>query len=71
MSRVVLTASDGMIYTNGTDGGKVVYLVEGDTGEGWYEAPEAEFIASLESGVPYGQISDSRALDILLGGGGA
>lgn len=69
MSRIVLTAADGMVYTNGTDGGKVIYLAEGETGEGWYEVPEDEYIRAFEGGVPVGQISDSEALAILMGGG--
>lgn len=68
MGRIVLTASDGMVYTDGVDGGKVIYIAEGKTADGWYETPEAEFIASIESGVPIGQISDTEALRIITGG---
>ena len=68
MERVILTASAGMMYTNGIDGGKTVYLAVGQTADGWYEIPEAEFIESIETGVPIGQISDSEALTIITGG---
>lgn len=71
MERVILTASEGMVYTNGVDGGKVVYLAEGLTAGGWYEVPEEDFINAVESGVPIGQISDREALGIILGGGTA
>ena len=70
MERVILTASEGMVYTNGVDGGKVVYLAEGLTAGGWYEVPEEDFINAVESGVPIGHISDGEALDILSGGNG-
>lgn len=70
MERIVLRASDGMVYTNGTDGGKVVYLAVGESGDGWYEVPEAEYIAAVEHGVPIGEISDREALDIITGTGG-
>jgi len=55
MDRIVLTASDGMVYTDGVNGGKIVYLAEGETADGWYEIPEAEFIASIESGATIGE----------------
>lgn len=59
MGRVVLTASDGMVYTNGTDGGKIVYLAEGQTADGWYEISEAEYIAAVESGVSIGEATEA------------
>jgi len=68
MDRVVLTASEGMYYTDGHDGGKVVYLAEGATADDWYEVPEEEFLAAVEQGIPYGQISDAEALQIITGG---
>ena len=68
MERVILKASEGMVYTNGVDGGMVVYLAEGMSADGWYEVPVEEATAAFESGVPIGQISDSEALNIILGG---
>ena len=43
MEHTVLTASQGMILTDGTDGGKVIYLPDGADAEAWYEIPEADF----------------------------
>ena len=69
MERIILKASEGMVYTDGISGGKVVYLAVGQTADGWwYEVPEADFIAAMESGVPIGHISDSEALSIIVGG---
>ena len=65
MDRVVLTASDGMVYTNGTDGGKVIYLAEGDTGDGWYEVPENDFIPAIEGAFYQVPVADqSEATDV-------
>lgn len=69
MERIVLTASEGMIYTDGISGGKVVYLAEGQTADGWHEILEEEYEAAVQNGVPLGHISDSEALSIILGGG--
>lgn len=69
MERTILRAGEGMVYTNGTDGGKTVYLAVDEDATNWYEIPEDEFIRAFESGVPYGQISDGEALEILMGGG--
>ena len=55
MERIILTASDGMIYTDGVSGGKVIYLAEGQTSDGWYEVPEADYIAAVESGLTVGE----------------
>jgi len=48
MDRVVLTASEGMYYTDGHDGGKVVYLAEGKTADGWYEVSEQAYLQMAE-----------------------
>lgn len=71
MERIVLTASDGMVYTDGLNGGKIVYLSEGQPADGWYEVSEAEYIAAVESGAAIGHIPDREALEIILGGGTA
>lgn len=55
MDRIVLTASAGMVYTDGISGGHVVYLAEGETADGWYEIPEADFIAAFETGATIGE----------------
>lgn len=59
MERVVLTASDGMVYTDGSIGGKIVYLAEGETADKWYEIPENEFVAAVESGVAIGEATEA------------
>lgn len=65
MSRIVLTAAAGMVYTNGTDGGKVIYLAEGETSEGWREIPESEFIPSIEGAFYQVPVADqSEATDV-------
>jgi len=48
MERVILTASDGMVYTDGVSGGKVVYLAEGKTADGWYEVSEQAYLQMAE-----------------------
>lgn len=54
MERSILTASGGMVYTDGISGGKVVYLAEGQSAEGWYEIPEEDFVRAVEQGIPAG-----------------
>ena len=44
MKRRILTASDGMVLTNGTVYGKVIYLAVGADERGWREIPEEEYI---------------------------
>lgn len=51
MERLVLRADEGMVYTNGTDGGKTIYLAVGESAQGWYQIPEAEFLQLVESGM--------------------
>ena len=43
MSRVILKATDGMIYTNGESYGRLVYLGTGDNPDNWWEITEEEF----------------------------
>lgn len=43
ITRIKLTASEGMILTDGKSFGKVVFLASGDEGEKWYEISEAEY----------------------------
>ena len=50
MKRVILKASDGMVYTDGLSGGKTVYLGEGQSADGWQEVPEQVFYAAVERG---------------------
>ena len=51
MERTVLQAAEGMVYTNGTDGGKTIYLAVGESPEGWYQIPEQEHILNIEGGM--------------------
>jgi hypothetical protein len=41
--RIILTASEGHILTDGENYGRIVYLASGDDGNGWYEITEAEY----------------------------
>lgn len=43
-----LTASDGMVLTNGEAYGKEVYLGKNDKAENWHEITDAEYQAILE-----------------------
>lgn len=47
ITRTKLTASEGMILTDGESFGKVVFLASGDEGERWYEITEAEYEAKI------------------------
>ncbi len=49
MSRIVLKATEGMIYTNGESFGRTVFLGTGDSPDNWYEITEAEYEAMMES----------------------
>lgn len=47
ITRIKLTASEGMILTDGESFGKVVFLASGDEGERWYEITEGEYQAKM------------------------
>ena len=49
MERVILTADDGMVLTNGTDYGKVIYLAEGADPSVYYQITEEQYNAMMES----------------------
>lgn len=42
MDRVILKASEGMIYTDGVTYGREIHLAEGRDGSQFYEIPESE-----------------------------
>ena len=71
MERVVITASQGMILTDGEIFGRVIHLGKNRSASEFREISEQEYealaLASEESGLPLGQISDSDALAILMG----
>lgn len=46
--RVVLYASKGMVLTNGTVYGKIIYLADPLTEYSYYEIPEEEYQKKLE-----------------------
>ena len=48
MERTVLRAEDGMVFTDGVHAGRVVYLPQGGSADGWYQLPAAEFAAMQE-----------------------
>ena len=42
-SRIMLMADEGKIITNGETYGRIIYLAEEQTDEGFYEIPESEY----------------------------
>ena len=47
--RVILTADDGMVLTNGTDYGTTIYLAEGADPAAYHQITEAEYKAIMEA----------------------
>jgi hypothetical protein len=47
--RVILTADEGMVYTNGTNYGRVIYLAVGADPTAYYQITEVEYNAIMES----------------------
>lgn len=43
MERIVLTAREGYIYTDGENYGKTIYLAIGASADNWYEITEEEY----------------------------
>lgn len=48
MERKILTASDGMVLTDGKTYGKIIYLAEGADASAWREIPEEEYVNDEE-----------------------
>jgi hypothetical protein len=48
MERIILTAKDGYIYTNGVDFGKIIYLANGVNASDYHEITEEEYNKILE-----------------------
>ena len=63
MDRVILTANDGMVLTNGINYGKRIILPVGADGKDYYEISEARYNEIMND-----EIDDSEALNIILGG---
>ena len=49
MERIVLTADDGMVLTNGTDYGTVIYLADGVDPASYRQITVEEYNAIVES----------------------
>ena len=47
-TRSILYADEGMMLTDGTTYGKVVYLAEGESADAWREVPESEIPSESE-----------------------
>lgn len=43
ITRIKLTATDGMVLTNGKTYGRVVFIGVNDSAENWHEITEAEY----------------------------
>ena len=43
ITRIKLTASEGMVLTDGTTYGKIIYLAEGTSPSTFYEISDAEY----------------------------
>lgn len=48
ITRIKLTASEGMILTDGTTYGRVIFLAEGQTGDSYIEITNEEYEHILE-----------------------
>lgn len=64
MDRVILTANEGMILTNGVTYGKRIILPVGRDGSEYTEITEARYNEIMSAK----QVTDSEALNIILGG---
>ena len=62
-NRVILTADDGMFYTNGTDYGQVVWLAVGADPAAYYKITEAEYNAIMEGGPTEGDPNEAGVAD--------
>ena len=49
MRKADLIARTGMIYTNGTDYGREIFLAEGVDSSAYYEISHKEYLARLEA----------------------
>lgn len=49
VERIIITADEGKVLTNGEIYGTTIYLAEGMTSKGYYEITEAEYSALMEA----------------------
>lgn len=49
MERIKITASEGMVLTNGEVYGTTIYLAEGVTRDSFWEIPKEEYEALVEA----------------------
>lgn len=49
ITRIKITASEGMVLTNGTTYGTVIFLSEGQTGDEYYEITQEEYKEILKN----------------------
>lgn len=47
--RAILTADEGMVLTDGTSYGRVIYLAEGADPAAYYQITEGEYRAALDA----------------------
>ena len=65
--RVILTADEGMVLTNGTDYGRIVWLAEGADPAAYYQITEAEYNARMEADPDEAGVEDYKAALARLG----
>ena len=65
--RIVLYADPGMVYTDGTHYGLVIYLAEGADPAAYYQITEAEYNARMEGEPNEAGVADYQAALARLG----